>query len=104
MLDPFTMTLKEFFGLDDEKIKELFAAAYAKSSDFVLKYFKENPDIAWIVIAKGKTNVVAFGRKNEGIDRRRIRELAEKFNTPVFTYIRTFRRDTKIYINKPANC
>lgn len=84
--NPFNFTFKEFVKLPDKTLNELFETASEINKEFTEKYFKEHPDIDWIVIAKKPENIIASGESKNMPYEENLMDLAKKVNGPVFTY------------------
>ncbi|MFW9881004.1 MAG: response regulator [Candidatus Thorarchaeota archaeon] len=87
-INPFEYSFDEFIRLDDEKKDAALEIAFEANSYYIKKYFNENPDKDWIVIAKRPGNIIKYGKfENEPFEED-LEKLAKKNKLPVFTYSR----------------
>lgn len=87
-INPFKYSYDDLIKLNDEEIDRIFNTASELNSAFQKEYFKRNPDIFWLVIAKQPGHIVAAGTiENEPFEGD-LEKMARKYEIPVFTYSR----------------
>jgi CheY-like chemotaxis protein len=87
-IDPFKYSYDEFMKLADDEMDRVIDIASEVNFIFKKKFFDENPDKDWIVIAKQAGNIVASGKNEDEPFDEDLEELAKKYKAPVFTYSR----------------
>jgi hypothetical protein len=88
LINPFTISLNDYIKMPYEKKYKLIDIAYQKNKDIINKYFEENTDKDWIIIAHEIGNIIASGSFDNEPYGEELEKLAEKENAPVFTYSR----------------
>ena len=77
---------KEFMRLSEKNRTAIFDMAFKKNEQFVIQYFRDHPEVGWIMIAHRSKNIILVGSvENEPIDKE-IRKKARIINRPIFIY------------------
>jgi CheY-like chemotaxis protein len=95
----YNMSHKQFVELSDKNRAALNNAIYEDNRDFVKKYFLENKDKKWVVIAGGKGQIIESGKSAILLESDMFR-MSKKINKPVFCYVNSNRVEE---LNKWSN-
>ena len=87
-INPFEYSLSDFLRQTKEEREEIFKLANDINSNFINKYFNDNSEKDWVVIARKKGNIIASGMSKDEPLQEDLRKLAEEVDAPVFTYSR----------------
>jgi CheY-like chemotaxis protein len=106
VLNPFDYKFDEFLISDENEIDKIYDKASEMSADFVDIFFKSNPDVDWIVIARDPSNIIKFGIKGKELLHKDLMNLAKKLDSIVFTYSRpkVIEQIDKSKTKTPNNC
>ncbi len=91
--DPFALTFADLKKMDEDEIDDVFRQGSAINREFADEYFKEHPQIGWIIIAHKPENIIAAGPLEHAPYSSDLDVLAEQLGVIVFAYSRPFHYD-----------
>lgn len=83
-MDPFKITLDDFNRLCLAEKVSVCKRATVLCLPYLQKYFEENSDADWVVVANSADNVVVHGPKDEKLDDDDITRIAFEKKVPVY--------------------
>jgi len=88
MIEIMGMTYREFVGLEEVEATRMFEEVARYLEEFVQIYFRDNPEVNWIVIGKPSHEIIIYGSSGNEPTEEQLDMIARRENTPVFAFVR----------------